>query len=126
MTKQMIFTTKAPAVIGPYSQAIKSGNTVYLSGQIPFDPESQQLVTQSIEAETHQVCKNLTAVVQAAGGSLDHIVKLTIFLTDLKHFPIVNEIMAQYFSEPYPARSTIGVAALPKGVSIEIEGVLVL
>lgn len=124
--KQAIYTNKAPAVIGPYSQAIKIDNVVYLSGQIPFNAESDQLITNNVEAETHQVFKNLTNVAEAAGGSLANIVKLTIFLTDLSHFSQVNDIMTRYFSKPYPARSTIGVAALPKGVTIEIEGILVL
>ncbi len=124
--KQAIYTKNAPEVIGPYSQAIKINNVVYLSGQIPFDPETNQLITHSIEAEIHQVFNNLSNVAAAAGGSLDNIVKLNIFLTDLLHFPLVNTIMAQYFKEPYPARSTIGVSALPKGVAVEMEGILVL
>lgn len=124
--KQVIYTNKAPAVIGPYSQAVKMNNIVYLSGQIAFDPESNQLITNNVEAEIHQVFKNLKNVAEAAGGSLANIVKITIFLTDFIHFPLVNNIMTQYFSEPYPARSTIGVAALPKGVTVEIEGIMVL
>lgn len=126
LEKQVVYTKKAPAVIGPYSQAIKINNMVYLSGQIPFDPETNQLITNSVEAEIHQVFKNLRNVAEAAGGSLMNIVKLTIFLTDLTHFPLVNNIMMQYFSEPYPARSTLGVAALPKGVTIEIEGIMIV
>lgn len=124
--KQVIYTKNAPEVIGPYSQAIKINNVVYLSGQIPFDPESKQLVTHSVEAEIHQVFNNLSKVAEAAGGSLNDIVKLTIFLTDLKHFPLVNTIMTEYFNEPYPARSTIGVAALPKEVTVEAEAIMVL
>ncbi len=126
LDKQAIYTKKAPAVIGTYSQAIKVANVVYLSGQIPFNPETNQLVTESIEAEAHQVFKNLSQVAEAAGGSLGNIVKLTIFLTDLTHFSSVNTVMAQYFTEPYPARSTIGVAALPKGVTVEAEAIMVL
>lgn len=124
--KQVIYTEKAPAVLGPYSQAIKVKDTVYISGQIPLDPETKQLITGDIAAEVHQVFKNLTAVITAAGGSLAQVVKLTIFLTDLEQFPILNTIMKQYFVEPYPARSTIGVASLPKGVSVEIEAIMVL
>lgn len=124
--KEAIYTAKAPEVIGPYSQAIKIGNMLFLSGQIPFNPATKQLVTEGIEAETQQVFNNLQAVANAAGGNLNNIVKLTIFLTDLTHFPIVNNVMAQYFAEPYPARSTIEVAGLPKGVAIEIEAILVL
>ena len=126
MTKSIIQTDKAPQAIGTYSQAVKVDNTVYLSGQIPLDPASMEIVAGGIEAEITQVFDNLQAVAEAAGGSLADIVKLNIFLTDLGNFPTVNEIMAKYFSEPYPARAAIGVAALPKGVGVEMDAVLVL
>ena len=125
MKKEIISTDAAPAAIGTYSQAIKIDNTVYLSGQIPLDPITMQLVD-GIEAQIQQVFNNLQAVTQAAGGSLNDMVKLNIFLTDLKHFPLVNQIMANYFSVPYPARAAIGVAALPKGSMVEMDGILVL
>ena len=115
----------APAAIGPYSQAIQAGNTVYLSGQIGLDPATGQLV-EGLEAQAHQVIRNLRAVAQAAGGELDDIVKLTLLLTDLADFTKVNDIMAGYFKPPYPARATYQVVALPKGARVEIEGVLVL
>jgi reactive intermediate/imine deaminase len=124
--KQAIQTHNAPQAIGAYSQAILAGNTVYLSGQIPLDPHNMELITTSIEAQTDQVFKNLAAVAEAAGGSLDHIVKLTVFLTDLTNFPVVNASMAKFFHQPYPARSTIGVAALPKGAAVEVEAIMVL
>ena len=123
--RSVISTPNAPAAIGTYSQAVKVGNTVYLSGQIPLDPESMELV-EGIELEIHQVFKNLSAVATAAGGSLSDIVKLNIFLTDLTHFPTVNEIMAQHFDAPYPARAAIGVAQLPKGASVEMDAILCL
>ena len=126
MTKSVIATEKAPAAIGTYSQAVKAGDTVYLSGQIPLDPETMQLVDASIEEQIHQVFKNLAAVAEAAGGSLNDIVKLNIFLTDLSCFATVNEIMAKYFQEPYPARAAIGVKELPKGVGVEMDGVMYL
>ena len=119
-----IKTAHAPAAIGPYSQAVRAGDTVYLSGQVPFDPATMQLVTGDIEVQARRVFENLKAVAEAAGGSLAHAVKLTIFLTDLASFARVNEVMAAYFAQPYPARSTIGVAALPRGAQIEIECVL--
>jgi len=125
-TKQAIYTKEAPEVLGPYSQAVKVGNMVYLSGQIPLNPVNGEIVTDSIDAATHQIFANLTAVAKASGGSLAQMVKLTIFLTDLGHFPVVNSIMAQYFTEPYPARSTVQVSALPKGVAIEIEAIMSL
>ncbi|MGE8357275.1 MAG: RidA family protein, partial [Microvirgula sp.] len=121
--KHIIHTDRAPAAIGAYSQAVRVGDIVYLSGQIPLDPASMQLVD-GIEAQVHQVFTNLKAVTEAAGGSLDHIVKLNIFLTDLGHFAKVNEIMGQYFQQPYPARAAVGVAALPKGALVEAEGVM--
>ena len=126
MTRTPVSTPAAPGAIGTYSQAIASGRTVYLSGQIPLDPKTMTLVGGGIEAEVHQVFKNLAAVAKAAGGSLQHAVKVTIYMTDLAQFAKVNEIMAQYFSEPYPARATVGVAALPKGAAVEADAVLVL
>ncbi len=126
MSKQIIITDQAPAAIGTYSQAVKVGNTVYLSAQIPLDPASMEVVDGGIRAEIQQVFKNLTAVCEAAGGRLQDIVKLNIFLTDLADFPTVNEIMAQNFSTPYPARAAIGVASLPRGVGVEMDGVMVI
>jgi len=126
MANQPIHTTRAPAAIGPYSQAIRAGDTVYLSGQIPLDPSTMELVKGDIGAEVRQVFDNLTAVAASAGGSLADAVRLTVYLTDLAHFSIVNEIMAQYCREPYPARVAIGVAALPRGAAVEIDGILVL
>ena len=121
---QVISTANAPQAIGTYSQAIRTGNTVYLSGQIPLVPESMEIIDGGISEQIHQVFKNLSAVAQAAGGSLDDIVKLNVFLTDLSCFPTVNEIMAEYFSEPYPARAAIGVAELPKGAQVEMDAVI--
>ena len=123
-TRQVISTDKAPQAIGTYSQAIRTGNTVYLSGQIPLLPESMTIISNDISEQIHQVFKNLTAVATAAGGSLDDVVKLNVFLTDLSHFPTVNEVMAGYFNEPYPARAAIGVAALPKDAAVEMDAVL--
>ena len=125
MTKQVINTEKAPAAIGTYSQAVKAGNTVYLSGQIPLIPETMELV-ERFDEQVHQVFKNLTAVCEAAGGSLNHISKLNIFMIDLSHFATVNDIMAQYFDEPYPARAAIGVKELPKGAQIEMDAIMTL
>lgn len=119
-------TGKAPAAIGPYSQAVRSGDTVYLSGQIPLVPATMELVEGDIDAQIRQVLDNLAAVAEAAGGTLDDVVKLNVFLTDLGDFARVNELMAEYFSEPYPARAAIGVAALPKGAPVEMDAVLVL
>jgi reactive intermediate/imine deaminase len=124
--KSKIHSESAPKAIGTYSQAIKAGNTVYLSGQIPLDPQSMQMVGPDIAAQTHQVFKNLQAVCVAAGGGLDHIVKLNIFMIDLSHFAQVNDIMAGYFSEPFPARATVQVSALPRGAAIEMDAILVL
>jgi reactive intermediate/imine deaminase len=124
--KSKIHSESAPKTIGTYSQAIKAGNTVYLSGQIPLDPQSMQMVGLDIAAQTHQVFKNLQAVCVAAGGGLDHIVKLNIFMIDLSHFAQVNDIMAGYFSEPFPARATVQVSALPRGAAIEMDAILVL
>ena len=124
MTRQAIATSGAPDAIGTYSQAVRAGDTVYLSGQIPLDPESMALVS-GIREQIHQVFRNLRAVAEAAGGGLGDVVKLNVYLTDLADFPLVNEVMAEYFEEPYPARAAVGVASLPKGAGIEIEGVLV-
>ena len=124
MSGQSIHTKRAPEAIGTYSQAIRAGDTVYLSGQIPLDPATMQLVTGDIEAEIRRVFENLKAVAEAAGGSLAHAVKMTVFLTDLAHFAKVNEIMATYCSQPYPARAAVAVAQLPRGARVEIEGVL--
>lgn len=126
MSRTIIATAAAPAAIGPYSQAVRSGNTVYTSGQIALDPASGQLVEGGIEAQAEQVFRNLRAVAQAAGGGLDDAVKLTLFLTDLSHFGLVNEAMQRHFKAPYPARSTVGVASLPRGALFEAEAVLVL
>lgn len=125
MTKQIISTDQAPAAIGTYSQAVKHGDTVYLSGQIPLDPASMELVS-GFEQQVEQVFKNLTAVCEAAGGDLNDIVKLNIFMTDLANFATVNEIMSRHFKQPYPARAAIGVAALPKGAEIEMDGVMAI
>jgi reactive intermediate/imine deaminase len=125
MSKSVISSPRAPAAIGTYSQAIRAGNTVYLSGQIPLDPQSMQLV-EGFEEQTVQVFENLKAVVEAAGGTFADLVKLNIFLTDLSHFAKVNEVMGRYFQQPYPARAAIGVAALPRGAMVEMDGILVL
>lgn len=124
-TKQIIQTNLAPAAIGTYSQAVKMGNTVYLSGQIGLDPANMELVD-GIEAQVHRVFANLKAVTEAAGGSMADIVKLNIFLTDLAHFALVNSLMTQYFIQPYPARAAVGVASLPRGALVEADGVMVL
>jgi len=124
--KSIIQTAEAPAAIGTYSQAVKAGDTVYLSGQIPLVPATMELIQGDIDDQIKQVFENLKAVCEASGGSLKHIVKLNIFLTDLGHFARVNEIMATYFQTPYPARAAIGVAALPKGAEVEMDGILVL
>jgi len=124
MTRQIIKTCNAPAAIGPYSQAVRHGDTVYLSGQIPLDPATMELVNGDINAQTHRVFLNLKAVCEAAGGSLAGIVKLNVYLTDLGNFATVNQIMAEYFSEPYPARAAVGVVALPLGAEVEMEAVL--
>jgi len=124
-TKQIIQTQGAPAAIGTYSQAVKVGDTVYLSGQIGLDPVTMQMVD-GIEAQVHRVFQNLRAVADAAGGSLADVVKLNIFLTDLSHFALVNTIMAEYFSQPYPARAAVGVASLPRAALVEADAVMVL
>lgn len=126
MSKTIISTENAPAAIGTYSQAVKVGSTVYLSGQIPLDPASMTMVDEDMRAQISQVFKNLSAVCEAAGGSLQDIVKLNIFLTDLSNFALVNEIMAEYFEQPYPARAAIGVAQLPKDAGVEMDGVVEL
>ncbi len=126
MIKTIIHTELAPQAIGTYSQAVKVGQTVYLSGQIPLLPETMQLVEGDISAQITQVFNNLQAVAEAAGGDLSQFVKLNVFLTDLSHFPIVNEIMGRYFQEPYPARAAVGVAALPKGAEVEMDAIMVL
>jgi reactive intermediate/imine deaminase len=125
MAKQIISTPHAPQAIGTYSQAVRAGDTVYLSGQIGLDPNTMQLV-EGIEAQVHRVFKNLKAVADASGGSLADVVKLNVFLTDLGNFALVNSIMAEYFSEPYPARAAMGVASLPRGALMEADAVLVL
>ena len=124
--REIIATDKAPKAIGTYSQAVKVGSTVYLSGQIPLDPATMEMVDGDIEASIVRVFENLKAVAEAAGGSLADVAKLNIFLTDLSHFAKVNEVMARYFAEPYPARAAIGVAALPKGAQVEMDAVLEL
>jgi reactive intermediate/imine deaminase len=126
MNRTIIHTDRAPKAIGTYSQAVKVGNTVYLSGQIPLLPETMALVDGDMAAQIHRVFQNLDAVTHAAGGTLADIAKLNIFLTDLAHFPLVNEIMATYFQQPYPARAAVGVAALPKGAAVEMDAIMVL
>ena len=121
MGKKVISTAEAPAAIGVYSQAVEVGNTLWVSGQIPLDPKTKELVKGGIEAEIRQVFKNLEAIVTAAGASFDDVVKATVFLTDLSHFALVNQIMAENFREPYPARAAVGVAALPRGAQVEVE-----
>ena len=124
--RAVISTAAAPSAIGPYSQAVKVGNTVWISGQIPLDPTTMEIVSGGIEVETRQVFANLQAIADAAGGSLDSSVKINISLTDLSNFQIVNAVMAEVFNEPYPARACVQVAALPKGVQVEIEAILAL
>ncbi|MFZ2451102.1 MAG: RidA family protein [Methylovulum miyakonense] len=124
MTKEIIQTDKAPQAIGTYSQAVKVGHTVYLSGQIPLIPETMTLVEGGIAAQITRVFDNLKAVAEAAGGDFSHVVKLNVFLTDLANFPVVNEIMGQYFEQPYPARAAVGVASLPKGAEVEMDAVM--
>ncbi len=125
MTKEIIQTTNAPEAIGTYSQAVKTGNTIYLSGQIGLDPQSMKLV-EGIEAQIHQVFKNLKSVVEASDAQLSDIVKINIYLTDLSHFSLVNTIMGEYFTKPYPARAAVGVASLPRNALIEADGVVVI
>jgi len=126
MTREIVKTDQAPQAIGTYSQAVRTGDTVYLSGQIPLVPETMGLVDGDMEAQIRQVFDNLVAVATAAGGSLADIAKLNIFLTDLGHFALVNEVMADYFQEPYPARAAVGVASLPKGAQVEMDAVMVI
>jgi reactive intermediate/imine deaminase len=126
MSRIIISTPNAPAAIGTYSQAVRTGDTVYISGQIPLDPATQQLVAGDIEAQVRRVFENLKAIATAAGGSLDHAVRVTIYLTDLAHFALVNKVMAEYFREPYPARAALGVASLPRGAAVEADCILAL
>ncbi|HXA93288.1 MAG TPA: RidA family protein [Steroidobacteraceae bacterium] len=126
MTRQIIHTKTAPQAIGTYSQAVRVADTVYVSGQIPLDPATGQLVSGDIELEIRRVFENLKAIAEAAGATLAQVAKLTVFLTDLAHFPKINEIMATYFSAPYPARAVVGVAQLPRGARVEIECILSL
>lgn len=126
MAREIIRTDRAPQAIGTYSQAVKVGSTVYLSGQIPLLPDSMEMVEGGIEMQIRRVFDNLRAVAHAAGGDLRQLVKLNVFLTDLGDFPVVNQVMAEYFSEPYPARAAIGVAALPKGAAVEMDAVMEL
>jgi reactive intermediate/imine deaminase len=126
MKKEIIKTASAPEAIGTYSQAVKVGNTVYLSGQIPLIPGSADMEGGDIRAQIKRVFENLAAVAQAAGGSLQDVVKLNVFLTDLKNFPVVNEVMAEYIKQPYPARAAVGVAALPRGAQVEMDAIMVI
>lgn len=126
MSRQIVHTDAAPAAIGPYSQAVKAGNTVYLSGQIPLDPATMELVSDDVAAQARQVFKNLAAVCDAAGGGLGKIVRVGIYLTDLSRFAEVNAVMAEFFAAPYPARATIEVSALPRGARVEVDAVMVL
>jgi len=126
MQREVIHTDKAPQAIGTYSQAVRVGDSVYLSGQIPLVPETMELVEGNMESQIRRVFDNLSAVAAAAGGSLADIAKLNIFLTDLSHFPLVNQVMSDYFQEPYPARAAVGVAALPKGAEVEMDAIMVL
>ena len=126
MKREIIHTDKAPKAIGTYSQAVKIGDTVYLSGQIPLVPETMEMAAGDMEAQVRRVFDNLKAVAEAAGGSLADVAKLNVFLTDLANFPLVNQVMADYFQPPYPARAAIGVAALPKGAGVEMDAVMVL
>ena len=124
MSKEAIHSDRAPAAIGTYSQAVRQGNLVFLSGQIPLDPNTMAFVDGDFEARARQVFENLKVVAEAAGGSLDHVVKLTIFLTDLDNFATVNSVMEDYFDQPYPARAAVGVASLPKGADVEADAIL--
>ena len=124
MTRKTIHSDKAPKAIGTYSQAVRAGDLVFISGQVPFDPATGELVSGEIEVHIRRVFENLKAIAEAAGSSLADAVKLNVYLVDLKHFPIVNQVMAQYFSEPYPARAAVGVAALPRGAQVEMECIL--
>lgn len=124
--KQVVLTNKAPAAIGAYSQAIKAGNTVYISGQIPLHPETMQLVKGDIKAQTKQAFANLNAIAEAAGGSFEQIVKLTVYLTSMENFAVVNEVLKEFCPEPYPARAVIGVSQLPKGAEVEVDAIMYL
>lgn len=124
--RAVIQTERAPEAIGTYSQAVKVDNTVYLSGQIPLNPETMEIVEGGFEAQAEQVFRNLAAVCEAANGSLKHIVKLNLYVTDMANFPVVNEVMARHFNEPFPARAAVGISQLPKGALFEAEGVMVL
>lgn len=126
MSKQTISTPDAPAAIGTYSQAVRVGNTIWVSGQIPLDPATKELVPGDMEAQVRRVFDNLKAIVTAAGASFDDVVKVNVFLTDLAHFALVNRIMAEYFREPYPARAAVGVASLPRGAQVEMECIVAL
>jgi reactive intermediate/imine deaminase len=126
MTKHIIATNDAPAAIGTYSQAVRVGNTIWISGQIPLDPRTKELVGGGIEAEVRQVFDNLQAIVAAAGATFDDVVKATVFMTDLSHFALLNKVMAEYFREPFPARAAVGVAALPRGAQVEVECIVAL
>lgn len=126
MSRQIVSTDRAPKAIGTYSQAVRVGDTVYLSGQIPLVPETMELAAGEMQGQVRQVFDNLKAVAEAAGGGLGDLVKLNVYLIDLAHFPLVNQVMAEYFQEPYPARAAVGVAALPRGAAVEMDGVLVL
>ena len=124
MKKQIISTSQAPAAIGTYSQATRHGDTVYISGQIPLNPENMEMVDGTIEDQIHRVFLNLQAICESAGGTLDDILKLNVFLGDMSHFPVVNTIMAEDFNEPYPARAAVGVAALPRAAQVEMDAIL--
>ena len=126
MTKEIISTENAPQAIGPYSQAVKAGNLMFISGQIPLNPKTGDLVAESIEDQARQVLENVKSICEEAGRSLDDIVKISIFLTDLSNFAVVNDVMKEYFSEPYPARATVEVSGLPLGVNVEIEAIVLL
>lgn len=124
--KKTIHTDQAPAAIGTYSQAVQAGNLVFMSGQIPLDPATMELVDTDFEASAHQVFRNLQAVARASGGDLGDIVRVTVYLTDMERFPQVNAVMAQYFAEPYPARAAVGVSQLPKGAQVEVDAIMML
>jgi reactive intermediate/imine deaminase len=126
MSKQIISTKEAPAAIGTYSQATRVGNTIWVSGQIPMDPATKELVTGDMEAQVRRVFDNLKAIVAASGASMDDVVKVSVFLVDLSHFGLVNKVMAEYFREPYPARAAVGVASLPRGAQVEAECIVAL
>lgn len=126
MTKEIISTENAPQAIGPYSQAVKAGNLIFISGQVPLNPKTGDLVTESIEDQARQVLDNVKSICESAGQSLDDIVKISIFLTDLNNFAVVNDVMKEYFSEPYPARATVEVSGLPLGVNVEIEAIVLI